>query len=203
MTLKSPRLIIFGGANGSGKSTLTAWYRRKIETSSLILDPDAIARDLNPDDPSKAAIQAARVVLKNQKDFLESGQSFTLETTLSSHGNLELIEAAKTRGWVVRLLYVGLGDVTFNVQRVASRVRDGGHDVPEADIRRRFERSMVNLSLAAELVDLLSVYDNSDRMMKRVLLIKNHRIRRYASSNGKTWWELALEPYLKTLESRE
>ena len=91
----------------------------------------------------------------------------------------------------------------FNVQRVASRVRDGGHDVPEPDIRRRFERSMSNLPLAAELVDLLSVYDNSDRMMKRVLLIKNHRIKRYASSNGKSWWEVTLKPNLNTLETRE
>ena len=107
----------FWWRNGSGKTTLTTWYRRKLETSSIILDPDAIARELNPDDPSKAAIQAARIVLKSQKDFLESEQNFTLETTLSSHGNLELIEAAKTRGWVVRLLYVGLGDATFNRER--------------------------------------------------------------------------------------
>jgi predicted ABC-type ATPase len=82
-------------------------------------------------------------------------------------------------------------------------VSDGGHDVPEEDIRRRFERSMANSPLAAEFVDLLSVYDNSDLTIRRVLLIKNHRIRRYASSNGKSWWEIALEPYLKTLEMRE
>ena len=186
MQPKAPRLVIFGGANGSGKSTLTQWYRRKLASSSIILDPDAIARDLNPSDSCKAAIQAARIVLGKQREFLKSGQSFTLETTLSSKGNLELIEAAKAQNWLVRLLYVGLGDATLNVQRVASRVGDGGHDVPEVDIRRRFERSMANLPIAADLVDLLSVYDNSDRNIKRVLLIKNHRIRRYASSNGKS-----------------
>lgn len=181
---------------------LTQWYGRKLASSSIILDPDAIAREINPNDPSKAAIQAARIVLKSQQDFLRSGQSFTLETTLSSKGNLELIEAAKAQNWLVRLLYVGLGNPTMNVQRVASRVGDGGHDVPEEDIRRRFERSMANLPIAADLVDLLSVYDNSDRNIRRVLLIKNHRIRRYASSNGKNWWEIALDPYLKSLESR-
>jgi ABC-type cobalamin/Fe3+-siderophores transport system ATPase subunit len=92
MQPKAPRLIIFGGANGSGKSTLTQWYRRKLASSSIILDPDAIARDLNPKNPAKAAIKAARIVLKSQQDFLKSGQSFTLETTLSSKGNLELIQ---------------------------------------------------------------------------------------------------------------
>jgi predicted ABC-type ATPase len=155
--LKPPRLIVFGGANGSGKSTLTHFYKRKLETSSVILDPDAVAMDLNPADPGKAAIQAARYVLGQQQNFLKSGQSFVLETTLSSHGNLELLSDAKARGWVVRLLYVGLADPNLNVQRVASRVRDGGHGVLEADIRRRFERSMMNLARAAELVDLLRI----------------------------------------------
>lgn len=195
--LKPPRLIVFGGANGAGKSTLTHFYKRKLETSSVILDPDAIARDLNPVDPSKAAIQAARYVLQQQKNFLHSGQSFVLETTLSSHGNLELLSDAKARGWVVRLLYVGLADPNLNMQRVASRVRDGGHGVLEADIRRRFERSMMNLALAAELVDLLSVHDHSGRYMKRVALIKQHRLLHLVRQEGSSWWASALKPYLQ------
>ncbi len=199
--LKAPRLIIFGRANGSGKSTLTSFYKRKLITSSVLLDPDAIARELNPNEPAKAAIQAARYVLQQQQIFLNSGQSFVLETTLSSQGNLELIQAAKTRGWLVRLLYVGLTDPMINVQRVASRVLDGGHDVPETDIRRRFERSMKNLSVAAELVDLLSIHDNSGRSMRRVALIKQQRILRLETKNSVTWWEIALSPYLKKLES--
>jgi predicted ABC-type ATPase len=198
--LKPPRLIVFGGANGSGKSTLTHFYKRKLETSSVILDPDAVARDLNPADPGKAAIQAARYVLGQQQEFLKSGQSFVLETTFSSHGNLELLSDAKARGWVVRLLYVGLADPNLNVQRVASRVRDGGHGVLETDIRRRFERSMTNLAQAAELVDLLSVHDNSGRFMKRVALIKQHRVLRLVWQNGSSWWEPALLPYLRQHE---
>jgi predicted ABC-type ATPase len=195
--LKPPRLIVFGGANGSGKSTLTHFYKRKLETSSVILDPDAVARDLNPADPGKASILAARYVLQQQQEFLKSGQSFVLETTLSSHGNLELLSDAKARGWVVRLLYVGLADPNLNVQRVASRVRDGGHGVLEVDIRRRFERSMTNLAQAAELVDSLSVHDNSGRYMKRVALIKQHRVLRLVRQNGSSWWESALLPYLR------
>jgi predicted ABC-type ATPase len=194
--LKPPRLIVFGGANGSGKSTLTNFYKRKLEASSVLLDPDAIAKELNPLQPQKAAIQAARYVLQQQQQFLFSGQSFALETTLSSHGNLELIQAAKARGWVVRLLYVGLANPILNVQRVASRVQSGGHDVPEADIRRRYQRSMTNLVLAAELVDLLSVHDNSERAIRRVALIKQHRVIRLVRQNGLGWWESALKSYL-------
>jgi predicted ABC-type ATPase len=201
--MKPPRLLVFAGANGSGKSTLTKIYRRKLEIVGAILDPDAIARDLNPNDPSRLAIQAARIVLKSQQDFLKLGQSFTLETTLSSKGNLELMQTAQSLGWVVRLAYVGLGDVQRNIQRVKQRVQQGGHGVPLEDIKRRFERSMINLSLAAEIADAFAVYDNSGLEMRRVLYIKNHRIRRYASSNGNSWWEIALKPYLKSLESRE
>jgi predicted ABC-type ATPase len=110
--LKAPRLLIFGGANGSGKSTLTKFYRRRLE---WLLDPDATARDINPINPQKAAIQAARYVLQKQNEFLESGQSFVLETTLSSGGNLELMETAKEKGWLVRLLYVGLEHPSLNI----------------------------------------------------------------------------------------
>ena len=103
----------------------------------------------------------------------------------------------------MKLVYVGLGDAKRNIQRVQQRVQNGGHDVPIEDIKRRFERSMANLPLATELADSFAVYDNSGLDMRRVLYVKNHEIRRCASTNGKTWWELALEPYLKTLESRE
>jgi predicted ABC-type ATPase len=189
---KAPRLVIFGGANGSGKSTLTRFYQRRLE---WLLDPDATARDINPINPQKAAIQAARYVLQKQKEFLDSGQSFALETTLSSGGNLELIESAKQKGWLVRLLYVGLENPALNIQRVAARVARGGHDVPETDVLRRYQRSMENLPKAAALVDLLSVHDNSDRVIQRVVLIKNHRLLRLTTT-GSSWWESALEPYL-------
>jgi predicted ABC-type ATPase len=200
--MKPPRLLVFAGANGSGKSTLTKVYRRRLELLGPILDPDAEARILNPQDVNKAAIQAARNTLKRQTEYLETGQSFALETTLSSKSNLELMQTAKHLGWVVRLAYVGLGDVQRNIQRVKQRVQMGGHDVPIEDIKRRFERSTANLPLAAEIADGFAVYDNSGLEMRRVLYVKNHRIRRYASSNGKSWWEIALEPYLKSLESR-
>ena len=149
--MKPPRLLVFAGANGSGKSTLTKIYRRKLELIGLILDPDAEARLLNPKDVSKAAIQAARNILARQQELLDSGQSFALETTLSSKGNLELMQEARIRGWVVKLAYVGLGNVRRNIQRVRQRVQNGGHDVPLEDIKRRFERSMTNLPIAAEL----------------------------------------------------
>lgn len=199
--LKQPGLIVFGGANWSGKSTLTNFYKRKLEISSILLDPDAVARELNPVAPQKAAIQAARFVLQKQQEFLRSDQSFALETTLSSGGNLELIQAAKARGWLVRLLYVGLANPVLNVQRVAIRVQAGGHDVPETDILRRYQRSMINLALAAELVDLLSVHDNSERTIRRVVLVKRHGLVRLVKQDGSSWWESVLESYLSKIQT--
>jgi predicted ABC-type ATPase len=80
---------------------------------------------------------------------------------------------------------------------VAARVSSGGHDVPEADILRRYQRSMENLPKAAALVDLLSVHDNSRRKIRRVALVKNHQILRL-NTTGSSWWESALEPYFVT-----
>lgn len=82
---KPPRLTVFAGANGSGKSTLTAFYRRRLEGSSVLLDADAVAKQINPENPAKAAIQAARYVITTQQKFLQVGQSFALETTLSAN----------------------------------------------------------------------------------------------------------------------
>jgi predicted ABC-type ATPase len=112
-----------------------------------------------------------------------------------------LIKAAKARGWLVRLLYVGLANPILNVQRVAIRVQAGGHDVPETDILRRYQRSMANLALAAELVDLLSVHDNSERTIRRVVLVKEHRLVRLLKQDGSSWWEAALETYLMKLQT--
>jgi predicted ABC-type ATPase len=80
---------------------------------------------------------------------------------------------------------------------VATRVSSGGHDVPEADILCRYQRSMDNQPRAAELVDLLSVHDNSKREMQRVVLVKNHQLLRL-NATGSSWWENALAPYFVT-----
>ena len=182
-----PRLIIVAGANGAGKSTLTARLKRRFGARlGTILDPDAIARERTPDDPNQSAIFAARMVLAALADGLERGSRMVYETTLSDKNrHLELISAAKAKGFEVWVLYVGLDVADMHIRRVRSRARSGGHDVPDADIVRRYSRSLRNLETVLSLADRVLIYDNSGRTMQRVASILAGRVRRVS---GLGWW---------------
>jgi predicted ABC-type ATPase len=152
-----PVLTVVAGANGSGKSTLT----KLSGVDTLLIDPDAIARQINPVNPAAAAIAAGRQALMLCQQYAESERSFMVETTLSGTSYLNLMREMKSRSWSVILMYIGLDNPNLNVKRVGDRVELGGHDVPRADILRRYERSLANLSKAAKIADRLDLYDNS------------------------------------------
>jgi predicted ABC-type ATPase len=152
-----PELTVVAGGNGAGKSTLT-----KLSSVNIpLIDPDAIARAIAPENPESVALAAGRKAIELARSYIQSGYSFVVETTLAGNTYLNLMREVKALGWSVSLTYVGIDDPITNVQRVRSRVKVGGHDVPREDILRRYERSLVNLSKAAKIVDELILYDNS------------------------------------------
>jgi predicted ABC-type ATPase len=152
-----PELTIVAGANGSGKSTLT-----KLSSINIpLIDPDAIAREIAPNNPESAAIAAGRKAIELARSYIRSDCSFIVETTLAGNTYLNLMREVKALGWLVRLIYIGINQPTTNIQRVHTRVELGGHDVPREDILRRYERSLANLNKAAKIVDTLILYDNS------------------------------------------
>ena len=152
-----PTLTVIAGANGSGKSTLT----KRLERPILLIDPDAIAKELNPLDPASAAIAAGRQALALSQQYIQSESSFIVETTFAGNTYIKLMREAKSRGWLVVLMYIGIDNPHMNVLRVADRVKLGGHDVPREDILRRYDRSLANLNKAVKIVDELILYDNS------------------------------------------
>jgi predicted ABC-type ATPase len=154
-----PTLTIIAGPNGSGKSTLTR--SADFEGRERLLDPDAIARGLNPLNPSAAAIAAGREVLKRTAEYLNRGVSFAVETTLSSRNRVDLIRQAKSRGYEIHLLFIALDSSERCITRVRNRAARGGHFVPDADVRRRYARSVANAALALRLADTARFYDNS------------------------------------------
>ena len=152
-----PELTVVAGANGAGKSTLT-----KLSSINVpLIDPDAIARSIAPEQPESAALAAGRKAIQLAKSYIQSDCSFVVETTLAGNTYLNLMREVKALGWSISLTYVGINDPITNVQRVRSRVKVGGHDVPVEDILRRYERSLANLNKAAKIVDELILYDNS------------------------------------------
>jgi predicted ABC-type ATPase len=157
-----PTLTIIAGANGAGKSTLTAGNPGTFAASPL-LDPDAFANTLRSSGTGVSAIAAGKEVLRLAKEHLKQRESFAVETTLSGKNYLQMMQYARgiDRGFEVILIYIGTESVEINLARIAKRVLAGGHNVPEMDVRRRFLRSLQNLSAAAGLADRGILFDNS------------------------------------------
>ena len=175
MTKAKPTLTIIAGPNGSGKSTFT---RATLEALRVpVIDPDAEARLLRPDAPEEAAIQGGRQAIKLARAYLTNNESFAAETTLSGNTYLRMMAEAQQRGWQVNLIYVGVDNVQTSIERVAQRVAQGGHNVPEEDIRRRYSRSLANLPIALQQADRTFIFDNSTEAgHQKVLTIENGRV---------------------------
>lgn len=175
MTTSSPTLTIIAGPNGAGKSTFTRNTQKLLQIP--VIDPDLEARRIQPDRPEAAAIQGGRLALSRARSYLSTNQSFAVETTLSGSTYLRMIASAKTREWQVNLIYVGLGNVEISIERVTQRVAAGGHNVPEEDVRRRYERSLANLSVALQQVDHALIFDNSTAAgHQNILTMENGRV---------------------------
>jgi predicted ABC-type ATPase len=177
MTSNSRRhLIIVAGVNGAGKSSLT-FSNPSLLAPLRILDPDLVAKIINPADYQGSALAAGRHVLQECQRLLGMEASFCVETTLSGHTYLRLMREALGQGYRVTLLYVGLDSVEISIQRVKLRVSLGGHDVAEQDLRRRYPRSLENLKAAFGLATDAALYDNSTTTgYQTVALKQNDRI---------------------------
>ena len=154
-----PTLTVIAGPNGSGKSTLTRSF--EFEGGDRLLDPDTIARGLNPSNPSAVVIAAGREVLKRTADYLNRGLSFAVETTLASRNRVDLIRKAKSRGYEIHLVFIGLDSPERCITRIRNRAARGGHFIPDADVRRRYARSVANAAQALRSADIAKSYDNS------------------------------------------
>lgn len=153
-----PVFTLIAGANGAGKSTFTSGNPETFSPFPL-LDPDSVTRPLSPS--ATSPIAAGREVLRLARRCLEQSESFTVETTLSGRNYLEMMIHARALGFEIVLIYIGTENVEINLQRIRQRVSAGGHDVPEADVRRRYRRSFDNLPLAAQRAASTLLFDNS------------------------------------------
>jgi predicted ABC-type ATPase len=157
-----PSFTLIAGANVAGKSTLTSGNPSTF-ASIPVLDPDTFAKTIRSSGTTISPIAAGREVLRLTEEHLKQRQSFAVKTTLSGKNYLRLMRYARdiSRGFEVTLIYIGTGNVEINLARIAERVRAGGHNVPEVDIRRRYLRSLENLPVAAKNADHVLLFDNS------------------------------------------
>ena len=159
---KKREIIIVAGPNGAGKTTFARSFLPAEGGVPRFINADLIAAGLAPFEPDTAAIRAARLMLTEIASCVRNGDSFAFETTLSGLGYLKQIEHWRAQGYVVTLYFLSLPDVETAIERVGLRVRQGGHDIPEAVIRRRFTSGLRNFHQYYNLaVDDWMLYDNS------------------------------------------
>lgn len=159
----SPHISIIAGPNGSGKSTCgPAIIQNHLQISEFV-NADTIATGLSAFRPAEVAIEASRIMLNRLKILAKRKENFAFETTLSSRTFAPWIVKLKKEGYHFSLIYFWLHNEELAIERVAARVRLGGHDIPEEIIRRRFKSSLTNFfSLYQPIADEWCVYDNSE-----------------------------------------
>lgn len=155
------RFWLIAGPNGVGKTTYAFKHVVAISGSVNFVNMDEIARGLSPLAPVAAEREAARVALWRARFFIANDIVFSMETTMSGNVHRALMEEAREAGLSPVLLYFSVREPEISLQRIARRVAEGGHDVAEDVVRRRFTRSHANLPRYAAAADLWRVYEAS------------------------------------------
>ena len=164
------RYILYTGVNGAGKSTLYRTTRYKDAMPRI--NTDEILREFgdwrNPSD----LIKAGKIAVARLNDYFSQGVSFNQETTLCGHSIIKTIQRAREAGYMIEMHYVGVDSSQIAKQRIAQRVKMGGHGIPDRDVDRRYEESLRNLKKVLGLCDLAALYDNTTQF-RRFAIYKN------------------------------
>jgi predicted ABC-type ATPase len=134
------QIYLIGGPNGAGKTTSALSLLGQELAGLVFINADMIAAELNPTAPETAAFQAARIMIEQLEHSMAAGIDFVFESTLATRSFFPFLRRCQERGYMVNLLFFWLDSPELALQRVAARVQTGGHNVPEADIRRRYQR---------------------------------------------------------------
>ena len=154
-----PRYVIFAGVNGAGKTTLYQSNKRIQDMPRV--NVDEIVRKDGKWDNLADVTRAGKEAVAKIKQYFSQGISFNQETTLCGNSIIKNILTAKEKGYRIELYYVGLESADLAVERVNYRVKNGGHGIPEDDIRKRYYNSFEQLKKIIEYCDKIELYDNT------------------------------------------
>lgn len=156
-------LYIIAGCNGAGKTTASYTILPEILDCKEFVNADEIAKGLSPFQPEKVAIEAGRIMLNRIRELIDMSEDFAFETTLSTRSYIHTVDKAKKKGYNVILLFFWLQQIDLAIERVRERVKEGGHNIPEDVIRRRYHKGINNLfNLYLPIVDTVLIFDNSE-----------------------------------------
>lgn len=155
-------LYVIAGCNGAGKTTASFTVLPEMLDCREFVNADEIAAGLSPFNPEGVAIQAGRLMIERIIHLLKEGETFAFETTLATRSYVKLIKQAQRRGYFVTLLFFSLSTPEQAVKRVEKRVSEGGHNIPQDVIYRRYDNGLSNLfNLYMPVCDYWALYDNS------------------------------------------
>jgi len=161
------KIVIIAGPNGAGKTTFAREFLPNEADCPLFVNADLIAEGLSPFSPEHASFHAGRLMLEEIKRHVRHGESFAFETTLSGRTYAKMIPDWQQLGYKVKVVFLYLPDVRIAIERVKYRVRQGGHNVPENTIMRRYEKGWYNFqNIYKQLADAWVLFDNTNTTPK-------------------------------------
>jgi len=160
--MSKPVIYIVAGSNGAGKTTFAREFLPFYAKCNRFVNADLIAQGISPFAPEKAAMKAGRIVLNELHELVEQRLDFAFETTLSGKTYLHFLQDAKKKGYEIQIFFLWIPVVQLSISRIKQRVKQGGHNVPTVDVRRRFKKSMSNfLEHYKPLAERWYFFDNS------------------------------------------
>ena len=156
-------LYIIAGCNGAGKTTASFTILPEILDCKEFVNADEIAKGLSPFQPEKVSFEAGRIMLKRINELLETNENFAFETTLATKSYKSKIAEAKIKNYSVTLLFFWLQNVDLAIERVKTRVIEGGHNIETEVIKRRYINGIKNLfEIYLPIADEVMIFDNSE-----------------------------------------
>jgi predicted ABC-type ATPase len=158
----SKNLYIIAGCNGAGKTTASFTILPEILNCKEFVNADEIAKGLSPFQPEKVSFESGRIMLNRIKELLSENENFAFETTLATKSYKNKITEAKEKGYRVTLLFFWLETIDLAIERVRTRVAEGGHNIETEVIKRRYVNGIKNLfEIYLEIADEVLIFDNS------------------------------------------
>lgn len=183
--MSTPVVHVVAGPNGAGKSTFVAEVLQPV-THLPFVNADVIAHQLWPGAEAEHAYDGSRMAAQERSRLMAAGASFITETVFSHPSKVDLVSEAAARGYIVHL-HVILVPASLPIERVAGRVAQGGHDVPEHKIRERYARLWPLVAAARDLADRTTFYDNSRARRPFRIVVSYERGRPVGEPAWPTW----------------
>lgn len=175
--MTSKNVYIIAGPNGSGKTTFAKTFLPEYAKCHRFINADLIASGLSPFSPEQAAIKSGKLVLGQIKEYSENGVDFGFETTMSGITYLKYFKMLKEKGYKIHIYFLWIPSAQLAIARVRDRVAQGGHNVPLADIKRRFERSIEKFFKQYRLLaDQWMLFNNEQAKPKLIVRKQNMHI---------------------------